>query len=236
MSASDAVNAGTAGTRSGAPQRPRALLLMGQAPEQERQFHNQPEHWGLLAGHLRAADLSVRHMTDDVAVLAPENLARYDVVLNFSTGLTATSGQIDALLAAVEGGVGYVGLHAATTTFVEHTRYLAMIGARFSRHDPIKRFTVHFVDHDHQITQGLEDYEHEDELYELTGDFVDRKNVLPLQGVRVLAEAEGHPMVYIKEHGRGRIAYLASGHDARSLGHPTYRTLFTRAIAWAART
>ena len=23
--------------------------------------------------------------------------------------------------------------------------------------------------------------------------------------------------------------------DARSLGHPTYRTLFTRAVAWAAR-
>ena len=42
-------------------------------------------------------------------------------------------------------------------------------------------------------------------------------------------------MVYVKQHGAGRVAYLASGHDARSLSHPTYRTLFTRAITWAAR-
>jgi uncharacterized protein len=213
----------------------RALLLMGQAPEQERQFHNQPEHWALLAGHLRAADLAVRWITDDLAVLNPADLARFDVVLNFSTSLSPTEDQMDALLDAVHGGTGFVGLHAATATFLEHPRYLAMLGARFSRHDPIKRFTVRFTDRDHPITQGLDDYEHEDELYELTANFVDRKNVVPLSGIRTLAEAEGHPMVYVKQHGQGRVAYLASGHDARSLDHPTYRTLFTRAAAWAAR-
>jgi uncharacterized protein len=110
-----------------------------------------------------------------------------------------------------------------------------MIGARFQRHDPIKRFTIRFVDRDHPISAGLEDYEHEDELYELTADYENQKNLIPVTGVRVLAEAEGHPMVYVKEHGAGRVVYLASGHDARSLGHPTYGTLFTRAVAWAAR-
>jgi uncharacterized protein len=88
------------------------------------------------------------------------------------------------------------------------------------------------VDHTHPITRGLQDYDHEDELYELTADFVDRQNVVPLSGMRVLAEAEGHPMVYVKQYGSGRVAYLASGHDARSLDHPTYRVLFTRAIDW----
>jgi uncharacterized protein len=215
-------------------QAPRALLLMGQAPEQERQFHNQPEHWGFLAAHLRAADLSSRHITDDLSILNPEDLQHFDVVLNFSTGLSPTADQVSALLAAVEGGTGFVGLHAATATFTDHPSYLAMVGGRFSRHDPIKRFTIHFVDRDHPISQGLEDYAHEDELYELTGDFLDRKNVLQIENVRVLAEAEGHPMVYVKEYGKGRVAYLAQGHDARSLDQPTYRTLFTRAVAWAA--
>lgn len=208
---------------------------MGQAPEQEKQFHNQPEHWSYLAGHLRAADLSERVITDDLAILNPADLARFDVILNYSTALSPTEEQVDVLLAAVEDGIGYVGLHAATATFLRHPRYLAMVGARFGRHDPIKRFAVHFTDREHPITVGLEDYEHEDELYELTADFENQKNVLPLTGIRVLAEADGHPMVYVKEHGRGRVTYLASGHDARSLGHPTYRTLFTRAVAWAAR-
>lgn len=214
---------------------PRALLLLGQAPEQQRQFHNQPEHWGLLAEHLRAADLSARRITDDLSVLNPEDLSRFDVVLNYSTAQRPSEEQVAALLAAVEGGVGFVGLHAGNATFLEHPEYLAMVGSRFRRHDPIKRFTVTFVDREHPITQGLEGYEHEDELYELTADYENVQNVVPLSGVRVLAEAEGHPMVYVKEHGKGRVAYLASGHDRRSLGHPTYRTLFTRAVAWAAR-
>lgn len=42
-------------------------------------------------------------------------------------------------------------------------------------------------------------------------------------------------MVSVKEYGKGRVAYLAPSHDRRSLGQPAYRTLFTRAIAWAAR-
>jgi type 1 glutamine amidotransferase len=217
------------------PAAPRALLLLGQTPEQARQFHNQPEHWGLLAEHLRAADLSVRTVTDDLGALTPANLAAYDVLLNFSTGLDPTPEQVDALLAAVRGGAGFVGLHAATATFLGYPDYLRMVGGRFRRHDPIKRFTIHFVDTDHPITAGLEDYDHEDELYELTADVVDRQNDVPLKDVRVLAEAEGHPMVYVKAFGAGRVVYLASGHDRRSLGQPTYATLFTRAVAWAAR-
>ena len=217
------------------PASPRALLLLGQSAGQDRQFHNQPDHWAHLAGHLRAADLSARTITDDLSVLNATDLARFDVVLNYTTGLAATDAQVDALLHAVHGGIGYVGLHAATVTFTQHARYLAMIGARFQRHDPIKRFAVRFVDRDHPISRGLEDYEHEDELYELTADYANPKNLIPVTGMRVLAEAEGHPMVYVKQHGAGRVAYLASGHDARSLSHPTYRTLFTRAVAWAAR-
>ena len=217
------------------PSAPRALLLLGQNPEQARQFHNQPEHWAHLAAHLRAAELSARVIADDLSILNPTDLARFDVILNYTTGLAATDSQIDALLDAVHGGIGYLGLHAATVTFTQHARYLAMIGARFQRHDPIKRFAVRFVDRDHPISQGLDDYEHEDELYELTADYENPKNLIAVTGVRVLAEADGHPMVYVKQHGAGRVAYLASGHDARSLAHPTYRALFTRAIAWAAR-
>src|SRR5688500_13339375 len=63
------------------PTAPRALLLLGQNSEQARQFHNQPEHWALLAGHFRAAPLSARVMTDDVSVLTSAELSRYDVIL-----------------------------------------------------------------------------------------------------------------------------------------------------------
>ena len=66
---------------------PRAFLLLGQAGE--RQFHNTADHWSLLAGILREIDLSARVISDDLSDLNPENLARFDVILNFSTDLVA---------------------------------------------------------------------------------------------------------------------------------------------------
>ncbi|HEX2184078.1 MAG TPA: hypothetical protein VHN78_01060, partial [Chloroflexota bacterium] len=73
-----------------APQAPRALLLLGQPARIERQFHNQPEHWALLAGHLRAADLSARHITDDLDVLNPHDLPRFDVILDYTSETDVT--------------------------------------------------------------------------------------------------------------------------------------------------
>jgi len=203
--------------------RPRAFLLMGQAGP--RQFHNQPEHWADLAGILRGADLAARVISDDLRDLTEANLARFDVILNFSTDLVATDEQMSALLGAVSHGVGYVGLHAATATFRDSKPYLEMVGSRFLRHPPIRTFTVEILDPDHPVTHGVQSFEIEDERYELA-------DVAP--GLQVLARAEGHPMVYVTGYGEGRVCYIAPGHDHRTLGHPAYAKLVRQAIAWAA--
>lgn len=204
--------------------RPRAFLLLGQAGD--RQFHNLPEHWAHLAGLLRGVELESRVISDDLADLNPANLARFDVILNYSTARVATDEQIEALLGAVRGGIGYIGLHAATATFLTSKPYLQMMGGRFHRHPPLGRFIVEIVDREHPITAGLSDFEIEDERYELV-DVVD--------GLEVLARNEGHPMAYATRYGAGRVAYVALGHDARSLGRPEYHRLVSQAIGWAAR-
>lgn len=208
------------------PGAPRALLLMGQATGGDRQFHNQPEHWGLLAGILRTADLAAAVITDDLADLTPANLARFDVLVNFSTDLVGTDEQLGALLGAVEAGAGFVGLHAANATFRASDSYAAMVGSRFARHPPIKRFAIEILDRNHPVTAGLESFEVEDERYELKDEATD---------VRVLARAEGHASVYVRQHRRGRVCYIAPGHDRRTLELPQYAQLVRQAIAWAAR-
>src|SRR3712207_6417255 len=190
---------------------PRAFLLMGQAGP--KQFHNQPEHWSLLAGILRAADLAARVITDDLACLRPDYLAQFDVLLNFSTDLVASEAQVRALVDAVAGGIGYVGLHAATATFRDSTAYHGLIGSWFARHPLIRSFTVEPCPPEHPVTAGIPAFEVEDERYEL-------KDVL--DDITVLARAEGHPMVYVRQHGRGRVCYIAPGHDHRSLSRPEY--------------
>ena len=203
---------------------PRACLLLGQAGE--RQFHNTADHWALLAGILRDIDLSARVISDDLTDLNAANLARFDVILNFSTDLVATDDQIDALLNAVRGGTGYVGLHAANATFRARDDYCGMIGSRFARHPPIKRFTVQIENVEHPVTEGVDSFEIEDEQYEL-------KDVA--EDIQVIASAEGHPSIYVRQHGAGRVCYLAPGHDRRTLELPTYGKLVDQAIKWTAR-
>jgi hypothetical protein len=226
----------------------RALLLVGGA-----EYHNRPFHVAELAGILvgeAGADLRI---TDDLGVLSRQTLADYRVVVNWSTFVKPTEEQIGALLAAVEGGVGLFGVHGATATFWNSPAYLRMIGSRFVRHDPYKRFTVKVDDRAHAITAGVEDFEVEDELYELGGDVAGFEALAaghlagrpgselrafgegPLQpDTRVLASAEGHPLLYVKTFGKGRVHYNALGHDTKALTHPSFRRLVRQGLAWAA--
>jgi type 1 glutamine amidotransferase len=197
---------------------------MGQAGE--RQFHNQPEHWELLAGNLRSADLATRVISDDLSAMTDANLGRFDAILNFSTDLVASDAQMAALTGAVRAGAGFVGLHAATATFRESQAYHELVGSRFARHPPIKRFMVDILDSAHPVTAGIDSFEVEDERYEL-------KDELP--GSRIVATAEGFPSVYVREFGRGRVCYIAIGHDRRCLALPHYARLVHQAIAWVAR-
>jgi type 1 glutamine amidotransferase len=204
--------------------RPRAFLLIGQVGE--KQFHNTPEHWSALATLLRGLDLQVRVISDDVGDLNPDNLSRFDVILNYSTAYEPSLDQVDALLEAIRRGVGFVGLHSATATFKGSPAYFEMVGARFVKHPPFGQFTVEITDSTHPITRGMASFDVEDERYELT-DLAD--------GLRVLAHNEGHPMIYVTEYGQGRVCYIALGHDRRSLTRPEYARLLVQAVEWVTR-
>jgi type 1 glutamine amidotransferase len=41
------------------------------------------------------------------------------------------------------------------------------------------------------------------------------------------------PIMYARRVGRGRVVYLALGHDMRSWGEPPVRTLIKQAMVWA---
>jgi type 1 glutamine amidotransferase len=186
--------------------------------------------------------------------------------------LVLSDEQLAAILAAVERGTPYVGIHAASVQFpgqlpmiragdrvyarnvpgmrplwceteANHAaadalgaspaedallteaqrRYVSMIGSAFISHPPLDRFRVRIVDREHPITQGVADFEIEDEWYELAGD---------LGAVQVLAEAGGCPLLYTRRWGLGRVHYTALGHDHRAFANPSYRRLLAQAIVW----
>jgi type 1 glutamine amidotransferase len=226
----------------------RALLLTGGAEYHNRTFHV-AELAGILAGEA-GADLRI---TDDLGVLSGEVLTQFDALVNWSTFVKPSPAQVEALIGAVEGGLGLFPLHAGNATFWNSAPYLTMIGSRFVRHDPYKLFKVEIDDPSHPITAGVEDFEVEDELYEVGGDAEGFKKLAdgvaqgrpnselrelgdgPLPAdLRVLASAEGHPLLYVKTFGRGRIHYNALGHDTKALTHPSFRQLVRQGLAWVA--
>lgn len=215
-------------------------------------YHNQVFHHAELAGIFSGeAGVDLR-ITDDLEVLNPDDLGDYQVVINWSTFVQPTVDQVQALLDAVEGGTGFLALHGATATFWNSAEYLSMLGSRFLRHDPYKAFVVEIDDPSHPITQGIDNFEVEDELYELGGvvsEFPQFAQVVrdgqPYGGdyrtlgegtlesdISVLASAEGHPLLYSKTFGKGRIHYNALGHDTKALANPNYRRLVLQALDW----
>jgi len=230
----------------------RALLLVG-GPE----YHNKPFHYAELAGILAGEGGADLRITDDLDALSAASLADYQVVVNWSTFVQPGDVQVQALLDAIEAGTGFLGIHAANATFWNSAPYLTMLGSRFIRHDPYKRFTVRIDDRSHPITAGVDDFETDDELYQLSGgpgefdalagairdgkplrEAIQAANAVgegPLApDARVLASAEGQPLLYVKMFGKGRVHYNALGHDQGSLTHPSYRRLVVQGLAWVA--
>lgn len=200
----------------------RVLLLVG-GPE----YHNTAEHRRILSDFIGAE--CTLAMREDLDVLSDEDLDPYHVIVNYTTFCEPTARQANALVNAIFHGKGYVGIHGATATFWNSPEYLRMLGGIFIVHDPLKLFKVQFGSvrcvEPHPITAGVEDFDIEDELYIVEGDQTQW---------HIISRAEGHPILYTKTYGNGRVHYNALGHDARSLSNPSFQKLVLNGIEWAA--
>ncbi|MDQ1317583.1 MAG: uncharacterized protein QG588_1235 [Candidatus Poribacteria bacterium] len=119
---------------------------------------------------------------------------------------------------AVKNGTGLVILHAADNAFpgwVEYEKMVGLLWREGTGHGRFHQFKVEIVDHNHPITQGIDDFMQWDELYHK---LVHMHNV-PYQ---VLAKAYSasdtggtgnyEPMMVITQYGQGRIFHQVLGH------------------------
>ena len=204
-------------------------------------YHDQPFHREML-NTLFTSQFAVT-MTDSPGMLIAEVLEQFDVIASYSGWWEPTQQQCDNLMNAVRGGKGFACLHPSTASFYNSDDYLDMVGGEFIVHDPFKPFTVNVgapsnrenraltaglasPKEPHQIIAGMSDFEVEDELFVIQGDQTQWN---------ILARAEGHPVVFTKCWGEGRVFNIALGHDDRALSTPSVRELYLRGVRWAAR-
>ncbi|WP_431279542.1 ThuA domain-containing protein [Leifsonia poae] len=189
---------------------------------------------GIEAGLVTRRSMGLNRFVD-----ARPETADADVYLFYTAGGQFPTAQQEALAAAVAAGKGLVGVHGANIMGwagdgidPADRPYFDLLGNRYLSHGPDHhegRHTIEIVG-EHPITEGLDDFELFDEYYEF--EFADDDVQVIAQRHR--ADGEVIPVMYVRTVGKGRVVYLALGHDMRSWGEPAVRTLVRRALAWAA--
>lgn len=188
-------------------------------------------------------DFQVEESTDIFTL--DRDLTGYDLIVigwnNAVTTETLTTAQENRLLEAIEGGTGLAAWHGAGAAFRASLKYHFVLGGSFLEHPAGEGYPhpymVNFIDREHEVTQGVEDFEVRSEQYYMQVD----------PNLHVLAETtfDGNPMPWLKGHrspvawvrnwGEGRVFYHSIGHDTSNLADPNIRRLTKQGLSWAAR-
>ncbi|MFD3455530.1 ThuA domain-containing protein [Streptomyces sp. NPDC058691] len=175
--------------------------------------------------------------TEDPAALTAGLPGSAAVVFLSTSGEVLDSAARAALRAYVEGGGGFVGVHAAACTEYDWPWYGELLGARFTRHPEIQPGVLRVEDHGHPATAHLPS------AWTLTDEWYDF-GASPRGRVRVLASADestyegggmgaDHPLVWCRETGTGRSFYTALGHTPEAYADPAFRRHLLGGVTWA---
>ena len=175
---------------------------------------------------------------EDIGIFESSSLDHYDViVLNYGFWEAAEPGPKakTALLEFVKGGKGLAPLHFACSSFQDWDEYANLLGRVWKKgvggHGPRGEFTVNIKHAEHPVTEGLADFEADDELYaKLSGD----------AEIEVLASAYSdwskkvEPILFVRRYGKGIVVHNVLGHDERARENPAFQTLLCRGVEFAA--
>lgn len=178
-------------------------------------------------------------VSEDPGILESANsLKAYDAVfLHFYNAKlpTLSAAAKQNLLDYVKGGKGLCISHLSSASFKEWGEFQKLCGRYWvmgqSGHGPRGVFKAHIADRNHPITQGLEDFETDDELYaKLKGDGT----------IHVLVTADSdwskatEPLAFTVEYGQGRVFHETFGHDGNAIRTPNVTKLIQHGTEWAA--
>jgi type 1 glutamine amidotransferase len=154
-------------------------------------------------------------VTEQLSRLDAGELAAFDVVFFALTSgeLPLTDAQKTALIAFVENGGGFLGVHSATDTLYSWPAYGGLVGAYFREHPWTQLATVIVEDGTHPSTQGLgASFAINEEFYTFQENPRPRVQVLLRLDPGSVRATGDFPLAWTHAVGRGRAYYNALGH------------------------
>ena len=195
-------------------------------------------------------------------------IKRSRLLITYTCDLRPTEAEQAALGEFLAAGGRWFALHA-TNALLEFTEsgkvdtpdlaphYMQLLGSRFIAHPANQKIQIRVADASHPLTQGIDDFEVEDEepyYCEALGEqhvLLEAEYNEPSQGyVRsdYGTDRDSHPQMYLHPWGEGEVLYLSLGHcsgkhDMKPLvdinpvvrgswNSPTYYELLRRGIRW----
>ncbi len=161
----------------------------------------------------------------------------YDVIVLYNMTQKITPAQRKNFLTLLEGGVGLVVMHHAIAAWQQWDEYEKIIGAKYYlkktdshrasgwKHDDIEIR----IKPDHPITKKLKGFTIHDEVYNHCSYAKDNHVLLTTD----CKHSDG-PLAWTRTYKKANVFYILPGHGTRIFSHDTYRTIFARAVKWAA--
>ncbi len=169
-------------------------------------------------------------MTADLDALTRLPNGPYTAVVVYTTGLNddLTPEREQGLLSFVRNGGGFLGIHSATDCFRGNRAYVSMINGEFETHPAMHEFPVEIVNPDHYMTVRMPGFSVVDEMYHLKSFDPARCTLL----AQTFWQGKQMPMAYVRNEGKGRVAYIALGHSEQAWQHPEFNKLLLRGMRW----
>ncbi len=149
-----------------------------------------------------------------------------------------TEEQGRAIKEFVEAGNSLYAYHNSGYISLYSKNYREVMGGVTLQHPPLRPFKVRVVNHDHAITQGVQDFMVNDEQHFLTFDKDPKNILLKSENIDGLKHgAQGTPAIagWAYDYGKGRVAFTAVGHTIHALWQAEYIKIQKNAIKWLLR-
>ncbi|MFN0126289.1 MAG: PVC-type heme-binding CxxCH protein [Verrucomicrobiales bacterium] len=202
---------------------PIRVLFLGH----ESTHHNSGEYAPLLMKEFGREAIYFDYFTKPDCLNA-DTLSHYDALMLYANHRDITPEQLAALTDFIESGHGFLPIHSASACFGHSPEFIALVGGRFKSHGG-GVFKATIVDKSHPIMQGVNEYDTWDETYVHDQLNEARRKLL---AERVEGEHK-EPWTWVREQGKGRVFYTASGHDDKTWKNPDFQKMLRNAIVWS---
>ena len=172
--------------------------------------------------------------TEDLSRISASGLSDVDVVMFALTSgeLPFTPAQRTALIDAINGGKGFIGIHSATDTLYEFPDYGRLVGAYFKEHPWTQQGRVIVEDAAHPAAGVRDPFTLEEEFYTFRENPRGRVQVLMRLDASSVGASGDFPLVWAHTFGSGRAYYNALGHFPATWRDSRFQAQLIAAIRW----